>query len=195
MQIVVVDAGVGMDISNMATNNRAYDTNLGLSDKEMRAKVAKSNGCTITFGEAMPGGPEAHNFTCDISTRTTTPGTKVKDNNDNTTSGNILAGNLFMTTCGNTTRVTMKHPAVHDLAEEDDDDSFASSIISVNSTQPKLGNSNADSFRDAQNCMPKPADQPDQEDKVSDFGPVKIAAHQTRLITKAVEYCDGPWRK
>ena len=53
LQIVVVDAGVGMDISIMATNNRAYDTNLGLSDKEMQAKVAKSNGGTIMFGEAI----------------------------------------------------------------------------------------------------------------------------------------------
>ena len=33
-QFAVVDTGAGMDISNVANNNRAYDTNLGLSDKE-----------------------------------------------------------------------------------------------------------------------------------------------------------------
>ena len=35
MQIAVMDAGVGLYISNVATNSRAYDTNLGLSDKDM----------------------------------------------------------------------------------------------------------------------------------------------------------------
>ena len=55
MQIAVVETGAGMDISDVATNNRVYDTNLGLSDKEMRAKVTKSNGGTITFGEAIAG--------------------------------------------------------------------------------------------------------------------------------------------
>ena len=55
-QIVVVDTGVRMDILNVANNDSAYDTNLGLSDKERRAKVAKSNGACITFGEAMTGG-------------------------------------------------------------------------------------------------------------------------------------------
>ena len=74
MKISVVDASVGMDISNVATNNRTYDTNLGLSDKEIQAKVAKSNGGTITFGEAMTGGLEAHNFNCDIFNKTRTPG-------------------------------------------------------------------------------------------------------------------------
>ena len=49
MQITVGDTGVGMDISNMATNNMTYATILGLSNKEIRAKVAKSNGDTITF--------------------------------------------------------------------------------------------------------------------------------------------------
>ena len=66
-RIAVADAGVGMDISNIATNSRTYDTNLGLSDKETRAKVFKSNGGTICFEEAMAGGLEAHNSNCDIS--------------------------------------------------------------------------------------------------------------------------------
>ena len=55
-QIAVVDTGAGMDIYNVTNNNRAYDTNLGLSDKEMRTKAAKSNGGTIPFGEEMAGG-------------------------------------------------------------------------------------------------------------------------------------------
>ena len=52
-QIAVVDTGAGMDISNVTNNNRAYDTNLGLSDKEKRTKVAQSNGACITFGDTM----------------------------------------------------------------------------------------------------------------------------------------------
>jgi hypothetical protein len=54
LRVAVVEAGAGMDISNVATNSRLYDTNLGLSGKEMREKIAKSNGGTISFGEAMP---------------------------------------------------------------------------------------------------------------------------------------------
>ena len=70
----------------------------------------------------------------------------------------------------------MKHHAAQDLDKEDDDDSFALSITSINSTQPNLvGNIDADSFHDAQGCVPKPDEQPDQEGTV-----------QTRLITKAV---------
>ena len=121
MQIAVVNAGVGMDISNVATNNRAYDTNLGLSNKELQAKVSKSNWGTTLFGKAMTGGLEAHNFNCDISNRTTIPGNKVKGNDDNTTSGNTLTGNSFMTTGGKTTTATTKHHATHNLDEEDDD--------------------------------------------------------------------------
>ena len=53
MQIAVMDAGVRIDLSNVATKCRVYDTNLGLSNKEVQAKVTKSNGGTIPFGEAM----------------------------------------------------------------------------------------------------------------------------------------------
>ena len=34
-RIAVVDAGVRMNIKNVATNYRVYDTNLGLSNKEI----------------------------------------------------------------------------------------------------------------------------------------------------------------
>ena len=37
IRITVVDAGVGMGISNEATNSRVYDTNLGLSNNDIRA--------------------------------------------------------------------------------------------------------------------------------------------------------------
>ena len=131
MKIAVVDAGVGMDSLNMVTNNRAHDTNLGLSNKEIRAKVAKSNGGTITFGEAMAGGLEAHNFNCNISIKTATPGKKGRGNNEETTSGTTLAGNSFMNTEGITTTTTNKHHPTHNLEEDQDDDSFVSSINST----------------------------------------------------------------
>ena len=41
-KITVVDADVRMDIFDVSTNDKAYDTNLWLSDKEIQAKVAKS---------------------------------------------------------------------------------------------------------------------------------------------------------
>ena len=34
-EIAVVNVGVGMDILNVATNGRAYDTNWGLSNKKI----------------------------------------------------------------------------------------------------------------------------------------------------------------
>ena len=123
----------------------------------------------------MAGGLEAHNFNYDTSNRTTTLEKKVKGNTGNTTSGNTLIGNSFMTTGGKTTPATMKHHAAHDIDEEDDEDSFASSIASINFTQLNLvGNNNAGSFHDAQDCVSKLDEQPDQEDKVSDFNPVEI---------------------
>ena len=78
-------------------------------------------------------------------------------------------------------------PITHNLDEEDDDNSFASSITSINSMKSNLaGNSDADSFHDVQDCVPKPDKQSDQKDKTSGFNPVKIEARQTRLIVKAV---------
>ena len=71
----------------------------------------------------------------------------------------------------------MKHHAAHDLDKEDDADSFASSITSINSTQSNLlGKMNADSLHDTQDGMPTPDEQPDQDDKVSNFNPVGITA-------------------
>ena len=97
----------------------------------------------------MAGGLEAHDFNCNISNTTTTSGKKVKDRDNDTTSGNTLAGNSFMTTGGNTTTATMKHHATHDLDEEDDVDSFASSVASVPFTEPTpVDNTDAEHFHD-----------------------------------------------
>ena len=80
-----------------------------------------------------------------------------------------------MTTCGKTTTATLKHDAAHDLYKDDDDESFVSSITSINSTKSNLvENNDTDSFHDAQDCVSKLDEQPDQEDKVSDFNPVEI---------------------
>ena len=45
--------------------SKAYNIDLGLSDKEKREKITKTNGGFISFGEAMTGGIEAH--TCSSS--------------------------------------------------------------------------------------------------------------------------------
>ena len=41
----VVDNGSGMDITNVAKLFKAYDTDLGLSDKEKREKLPRTGGC------------------------------------------------------------------------------------------------------------------------------------------------------
>ena len=43
LRVAVVEAGAVMDISKVATNSRVYDTNLGMFDKKIQEKVAKSN--------------------------------------------------------------------------------------------------------------------------------------------------------
>ena len=48
------------------------------------------------------------------------------------------------------------------------------------------GNNDVEDFHDAQDGVPRPDEQPDQEGKVIDFNPVKIEAIQTRLITTAM---------
>jgi hypothetical protein len=95
-----------MDISNSATNSREYNTNLGLSNKELREKVAKSNRGTIILKGEITGGLEAHTFNCNISLKTTTLGKKGKGNDEETTSGKTLTGNSYMTTGGTPTTST-----------------------------------------------------------------------------------------
>ena len=115
-----------------------------------------------------------------MSNKTTTPGKKSKGNNEDNTSGKTLAGKSFMTTGGKTTTATMKHNAAHDLDEEDNVNSFASSIHSISSTQSHLeGNMTGDSFHDAQDGTPTPDEQPGQEKQVRNFNPTTIAASQT----------------
>jgi hypothetical protein len=63
-----------MDITKVAKKPRAYDTKLGLSDKEKRQNIDRTDVGVITFGEAMAGGIEAHNLNSNNSLRTTTPG-------------------------------------------------------------------------------------------------------------------------
>ena len=55
LRIAVVDNGDGMDSTNVAKKSRAYDTNLGLSNKEKRQQIARTDRDTISFGEAMTG--------------------------------------------------------------------------------------------------------------------------------------------
>ena len=184
LRVAVVDVGVGLDISNVATNSRAYGTNLGLYDKEIREKVSKSNRGTISFGEAIAGGLEAHNFNCNTSIKTATPGKKGKGKDEETTNGKTLVVISFMTPGGITTSVSITGLASHDQ-EKDDNDSFASS---VNSTQPHLVvNMSGNNFNDTQDELPKPDERPGQEKQAGDFNSTAIAASQTRLITKAVQ--------
>ena len=125
----------------------------------------------------MTDGLEAHNFNCNISTKTTTPGKKGKGNDEETTSGKALVGNSFMTTGGMTTTVTNKHHAAHNLEEEEDDNTFASSI---NSTQSHLvENMSEDNFHNAQDVLPKTEEQPGQEEQA--VTPILPPLHQVGL--------------
>ena len=113
-----------MDITNVVRASKTYDTSLGLSDKEKKDKTPAGSEDYITFGEAMPGGIEAHNFSSGISLKTTTPGKtgKAEDKeprDDQTMKSAYSFG-------GDTT----KAPTVAPGSEMDSDFcSFASSIL------------------------------------------------------------------
>ena len=89
-----------------------------------------------------------------------------------------------MTTGGITTTATMQHHAAHDLEEEEDNDSFASSIASYPESSGEGGNPNKNAddeeFVDAQDVAVQGA-------PVSDFNTMEIEASQTKLIIAAVD--------
>ena len=96
-----------------------------------------------------------------------------------------------MTTGGNTPTATMKHHATRDLEEEDDVDSFASSLASSSCEEPiPADNMDDEEFQDAQDGAPISNNPPDQEAVVADFNPTELEASQTKLITKAVKDLD-----
>ena len=66
---MVVDNGDRIDITNVENKSRTYDISLGLSNKDKRQKITKTNKGVISFSEAMSGGIEAHSFNSSISLR------------------------------------------------------------------------------------------------------------------------------
>ena len=79
----------------------------------------------------------------------------------------------------------MEHYTAHNMYGEEDDNSFASF---VNSTQSQLvGDVSGDNCHDTQGDLPKPGEQPGQEEQATDFNTAAITASHTRLIIKAVQ--------
>ena len=82
----------------------------------------------------------------------------------------------------------MKHHAAHDLEEEDDVDSFASSFASSSDEEPTPSdNMDEDNFHDAEDAAPPSDNSPDQGAAVADFNPTKLEASHTKLIIEAVK--------
>ena len=169
----------------VATKFRVYDTNLSLSDKDKQEKTAKSNWGIISFGEAMTGRLEAHNFNFNICVRTTTRDKKGKGKDDKSIGGITLAGDSFMTTWGIATTTTTKFHAANNLEEEKDSESFSSSIKSTQSYL--VENRSGDNFHYAREELPTPDWQPGQEEQARDLTPTTIAANQTRWIANTVQ--------
>ena len=96
-----------------------------------------------------------------------------------------------MTTGGNTPTATMKHHATRDLEEEDDVDSFASSLISSSCEEPiPADNMDEDNLQDAQDGAPISNNPPDQGATVTDFNSTVLEVSQTKLITEAAKDLD-----
>ena len=83
---VMVTDDLGHEIIQVAQNSEAYDTTLGLSDKEKREMAAANGGGLISFGDAAKGAVEAHNFYSNISLKPVTPGKKSKKKSGSTDS-------------------------------------------------------------------------------------------------------------
>ena len=79
----------------------------------------------------------------------------------------------------------------HNLKEEDDVDSFTSSLASSSCGEPiPADNMDDEDFHDAKDAAPPSNAQPDQGAAVADFNPTKPKASQTKLITAAVDKLD-----
>ena len=77
----------------------------------------------MCFGEAMVGGLEVHNFTSNVSLRTTTPYKKEIEKDADSTNG-MTRAEPVETVQGITIAVIIKFKANNDLEEEEDADLF-----------------------------------------------------------------------
>ena len=74
---------------------KAYNIDLGLSDKEKREKITKTNGGFVTFGEAMTGGIEAHKCSSSIFLQTKTPGKTEEGEDDRSTEEKTIGRSIY----------------------------------------------------------------------------------------------------
>ena len=110
----------GMDITNVAKKSRVYVTNLGLSNKEKRQKIDRTDEGFISFGKAMAKGIEAHNFNSIIFLRTTTPDKRGSRNDDKSTHEKTIAKSVF-SVGDTTTTATNKFHDGNNLEDNDED--------------------------------------------------------------------------
>ena len=126
----VVTDNSGHDIIQVAQNSKAYDTNLGLSDKEKKEMVAANKRCCILFGDVGEGAVEAHNFSSDIPLKSVTPGkeSKKKSGSADSVGGKSLAESVF--SVGGDTIVAKEalERGKEMREEEEDKDSWATSL-------------------------------------------------------------------
>lgn len=125
----VIDNGNGVDIKNTVKVYRIDGTNLGLSNKEKRDKVSRTDGGVITVGEVMTGGIEVHNFNSNISLNTTTPGKRENGNDNKFTNEKTITKSVFIV--GGATKISTNKFQASDNLEDDDESSSGSSIATA----------------------------------------------------------------
>merc|ERR1712194_135126 len=111
--------------------------------KEKREKMARIGGGSITFGDAISGGLEAHNFSSEISLQTTSEKPKRAKEDSKSTSGKTLTKSVFSVGGDTTTAGGMLRKSAENNDNDNEQDSWATSITSSEN------NDNQEEFHDA----------------------------------------------
>ena len=122
--LVVLKEKVHIDTTEMVQTSRQFDMDRGLSKEEKLSRVQQAAASRIQYGAAPHGGPVTFNFEADYDdVKTVTHNKKVGDRDTNFVSEKTFAENVFGI-AGNTTLPSCQ-------GEEDETDSFVSSVCSV----------------------------------------------------------------
>ena len=144
----------GKDIIQVAQKSKSYDTTFGLSDKEKREMAAANGGGFISFGDAVEGAVEAHNFSSSISLKSVTPGkqSKRKPGSADSTGGKTLAESIFSVDGDTTVAGDALKRGEEKMNQAEEEDSWATSLAStVVDKADKMQKDIDEDFHDASN--------------------------------------------
>ena len=185
---VVMDES-GKDIIQVAQKSKAYDTTLGLSDKEKREMAAANGGGFISFGDAIEGAVEAHNFSSSISLKSVTPGkqSKRKPGSADSTGGKTLAESIFSVGGDTTVAGDALKRGEEKMNQAEEEDSWATSIASTAVDKAdKMQKDIDEDFHDASNGEKEE----EFEFNLSTMEMQEVEEKQTAAITRAASKLD-----